>query len=166
MRVVEQQLARFVDRHTMVYEREYAHPIERVWEAVTTAEHMDAWMLPTCRIERRLGGVCGFGWGGPIDESNLDTISVWEPPNHVEFLSPDGVSYMRFDLDGDDRSTRLQFTLHYVPGPDNAPMPEDPGGDLPGGLDTSWIRLQRRRLYRHRLPWGHCNLRDGHQHRR
>jgi hypothetical protein len=136
--VTEQGLATFVDRHTMVYERRYAHPIERVWEAVTTAEHMDAWMLPTCRVERRLGGVCGFGWGGPIDESNLDTITVWEPPTAVEYTSSDGVSYMRFDLEGDEQSTRLLFTLHFLPAPDIAPIEGDPGGDLPGGPGTAW----------------------------
>jgi len=135
--VGDQPLATFVDRHTMVYERAYAHPIDRVWEAVTTAEHLDAWMLPTCRIERRLGGVCGFGWGGPIDESNLDTITVWEPPTSVQYLSPDGVSYMRFDLSPEGESTRLRFTLHYLPPTDDA-LDAHPGGDRPGGTDTAW----------------------------
>jgi uncharacterized protein YndB with AHSA1/START domain len=80
----EQPLAWFVDRHTMVYDRRCAHPIERVWEAVTTAEHLDAWMLPETRVVRSLGGACGFGWGGEIDESERTTITVWEPPTAVQ----------------------------------------------------------------------------------
>lgn len=129
-------LAVFVDRDTMVYERTYPHPIERVFEAVSTAEHLDAWMLPKTRIDRRLGGVCGFGWGGEIDETNLDTITVWEPPSSVQYSSTDG-SFMRFDLSSDGESTRLLFTLHYLAPTDDS-MDAHPGGDRPGGPDTAW----------------------------
>jgi uncharacterized protein YndB with AHSA1/START domain len=134
----EQPLARFVDRHTMVYDRVYPHPIDRVWEAVTTAEHFEAWMLPEARIDGRLGGICGFGWGGPIDETNLDTITVWEPPSSVQFTSRDG-SFMRFDLRSvdDGAATELGFTLHFLPSGDGA-AEEYPGGDLPAGADTAW----------------------------
>jgi uncharacterized protein YndB with AHSA1/START domain len=132
----EQPLARFVDRNTMVYDRRYEHPIERVWEAVTTAEHLDAWMLPETRIDPRLGGTCGFGWGGEIDETNLDTITVWEPPSSVQYTASDG-SFMRFDLTRDGDATLLQFTLHYLPPTDDA-MDAHPGGDRPGGPDTAW----------------------------
>ena len=48
-------LAVFVDALTMRYERVYPHPIELVWEAVTTSEHLDAWMIPVSRVEPRLG---------------------------------------------------------------------------------------------------------------
>jgi uncharacterized protein YndB with AHSA1/START domain len=132
----EQSLATFVDRHTMVYDRRYEHPIQRVWEAVTTAEHLDAWMLPETRIDPRLGGVCGFGWGGEIDETNLDTITVWEPPTCVQYSATDG-SFMRFDLSPDGEATRLRFTLHYLP-PTDAAMDDMEGGDRPGGPDTAW----------------------------
>jgi hypothetical protein len=128
-------LATFVDRHTMVYERVYAHSIERVWDAVSTASHLDVWMLPETKVERRLGGTCGFGWGGPAEE--LATVTVWEPPTTVEYTHGDG-SYMRFDLEAHDAHTMLRFTMHFLPAPNNAPVDGDPGGDLPGGLDTAW----------------------------
>jgi uncharacterized protein YndB with AHSA1/START domain len=137
--VDQQQLARFVDRNTMVYDRRYAHPIERVWEAVTTAEHLEAWMLPEARVDARLGGECAFGWGGPVDAEGAtrETITVFEPPTAVQFTSADG-SFMRFDLRADGPgATELSFTLHFLPSGDGA-MEDYPGGDLPAGPDTAW----------------------------
>lgn len=114
----ETPLARFVDEHTMVYDRTYPHPIERVWEAVSTGEHLDVWMLPESRVERRFGGRCAFGWGSPADhpDASVGEVTAFEPPTAIEYsLGAD--SFMRFDLvaDGDDATT-LHFTLHFVPG--------------------------------------------------
>ena len=113
-------LATFVDRDTMVYEREYAHPIERVWEAVSTGEHLDAWLLPTSRVERRLGGACSFTWGSPEGEPGASegTVTVWEPPTAVQYTFADG-SWHRFDLIAvGAAATSLRFTLHFLPAPD------------------------------------------------
>jgi len=124
-------LATFVDRNTMVYERVYAHPIERVFEAVSTGSSLDAWMLPTSRVERRLGGACSFTWGQPPDAEGATTgvISVWEPPTTVEYQHDDG-SWMRFDLEPEGSSTRLRFTLHFLPDP-SATDDDFAGGDYP-----------------------------------
>lgn len=134
----DQELARFTDRNTLFYERVYPHDIERVWEAVSTGEHLDVWMLPESRVERRLGGACVFGWGSPADHPNAtkETITVWEPPTTVEYTSEDG-SFMRFDLEAREESTRLRFTLHFLAGD---PTPEDAysGADKPAGADTAW----------------------------
>jgi uncharacterized protein YndB with AHSA1/START domain len=135
-----EHLARFLDRWTLVYERTYRHPIGRVWEAVTTAEHLEAWMLPETRVDARLGGACAFGWGGPADAEGAThpTITVFEPPTAVQYTDEDG-SFMRFDLRAveDGRATELAFTLHFLPG--KADTAEDyPGGDLPAGRDTAW----------------------------
>lgn len=136
----DQQLARFTDRHTMVYDRIYPHPIERVWEAVSTGQHLDVWMLPESRVERRLGGACAFGWGGPADDPNASKgkVTAFEPPTAIQYTFADG-SFMRFDLAGHGAGdeTRLLFTLHFLPGD---PSPEDayPGADKPAGPDTAW----------------------------
>jgi len=47
-------LAVFTDRYTRHYHRHYAHPIELVWEAVSTSEHLDGWLLATTRVEHPL----------------------------------------------------------------------------------------------------------------
>jgi uncharacterized protein YndB with AHSA1/START domain len=138
--LTEQPLATFVDRHTMIYERTYAHPIERVWDAVSTGEHLDAWLLPESRVERHLGGAFAFGLGGSADDPNAvsGTITVWEPPTAVQYTIPDR-SFTRFDLSAvDESTTALRFTLHFLPGTDSHPIEGDPGGDLPAGPDTAW----------------------------
>src|SRR3954469_518740 len=114
----EQQLARFVDRLTMVYERRYAHPIERVWDAVSTGEHLDVWMLPESRVERRLGGACVFGWGSSADEpaASRGTVTVFDPPTAIQYTFDDDASFMRFDLEPiAPAATALHFTLHFLP---------------------------------------------------
>jgi uncharacterized protein YndB with AHSA1/START domain len=137
MPTTDTTLARFVDRHTMVYDRRYPHPIERVWEAVTTSEHLDVWLLPESRVEARLGGACAFGWGGSADDPAASTgeVTVFDPPSAVQYTYTDG-SFMRFELAPDGDGTRLAFTLHFMPSTNG---PEDyPGGDLPAGNDTAW----------------------------
>lgn len=136
---VDQALATFTDRHTMVYERTYPHAIDLVFEAVSTGEHLDAWLLPESRVERVQGGKFAFGWGSTADhpDASRGVVSVFDPPTAVEYAMDDGGSYMRFDLsaDGDDQ-TRLFFTLHFLPG--RFEGEEFAGGDLPGGRDTAW----------------------------
>ena len=139
--MAEPALAKFVDRLTMVYERHYPHDIELVWEAVSTAEHLDVWMLPESRVERRLGGACAFGWGSSADEpgSTRGTITAFEPPTTIEYTFDDGWSHMRFDLAPADPGTLLHFTLRFAPPPEDA-ADEEPwtGGDLPAGRGTPW----------------------------
>ncbi|HVV38442.1 MAG TPA: SRPBCC domain-containing protein [Acidimicrobiales bacterium] len=141
---VDQPLGEFADRHTLVWERRYPHPIEVVFEAVSTGEHLDAWMLPESRVERFEGGACAFGWGSPADDpaATRGTVTVFEPPTTVQYTF-DGASahkgdasFMRFDLSSEGDSTRLVFTLHFLPAPDEAPM-DYPGGDLPAP-GTAW----------------------------
>jgi uncharacterized protein YndB with AHSA1/START domain len=135
---VESPLARFVDRHTMVYDRAYPHVIELVWEAVSTGEHLDVWMLPESRVERRLGGACAFGWGGSADDpaASRGTVTIYDPPTAIQYTFDDG-SFMRFDVVAEVAATALSFTLHFLPPADNK-VEEYHGGDLPAGLDTAW----------------------------
>ena len=135
---VDQPLAQFTDRHTLVYERVYPHDIATVFEAVSTGEHLDAWMAPECRVERVEGGACAFGWGSPADDpmASRGTVTVFDPPHTVQYsfvgetAYKGDASFMRFDLSPAGDGTRLLFTLHFLPAPDEAPM-DYPGGDLP-----------------------------------
>ena len=141
---IDQPLAQFSDRHTLVYERHYPHAIELVFEAVSTGEHLDAWMLPESRVERHEGGKCAFGWGSPADDpaATRGTVTLFDPPKAVQYTfdNDSGVrganSFMRFDLSPDGDGTRLVFTLHFVPAPDEVDQPY-PGGDLPAP-GTAW----------------------------
>lgn len=134
----EKTLARFIDRHTMVYDRVYPHDIDLVWEAVSTGEHLDVWMLPESRVERRLGGACAFGWGGSADDpaASRGEVTVFEPPKVIQY-SFDGGSYMRFDLNAVDESTMLRFTLHFLPADGDSDR-DELHDDLPAGRGTAW----------------------------
>ena len=57
-------LGQFLDRYTMRYERFYPHPVERVWRALTSAEALDAWMMPITHVEARAGGPFSISFGG------------------------------------------------------------------------------------------------------
>jgi uncharacterized protein YndB with AHSA1/START domain len=136
---VEASLARFVDRHTLVYERHYPHAIELVWDAVSMGEHLDVWLLPESRVERRLGGACAFGWGSSADDpaASVGTVTVFDPPRAIQYTFDDGEKFMRFDLAPEGDGTRLSFVHHF--GASQGNEPEDyPGGDLPAGPDTAW----------------------------
>jgi uncharacterized protein YndB with AHSA1/START domain len=142
-------LAKFVDRHTMTYERRYPHPIERVWEAVSVGEHLDVWLFPVTRVEQRAGGRATFTWGGPEEDGvEVYEVSEYEPPTRIAFAStewPD--AWMRFELTADGpESTELHFTLHWpVPADAESPFaPEALSGfhgmldNLRGHLDGTW----------------------------
>jgi uncharacterized protein YndB with AHSA1/START domain len=136
----DRMLAVFVDRTTMRHERDYPHPIELVWDAVTTDEHLDAWMLPVSRVERRLGGTCSFSWGGPAEESIEGTVTAFDPPRLVRYTFGDERDYLQFELMPIDSGTRLQFTQSFAPGSGTDAGEDDayPGSDRPAGDDTPW----------------------------
>ena len=135
----DEMLAVFIDRHTMRHTRWYPHEIELVWETVTTGDHLDVWMLPVSKVERRLGGACSFSWGGPEERSVAGTVTVWEPPNAVQYSFDGSRSSIRFDLESEGDGTRLHFTQCFGPGEGTTPAdPDDPGADLPAGPDTPW----------------------------
>src|SRR5687768_358423 len=132
-------LAVFVDRLTMRHERRYPHDIELVWETVTTGEHLNVWLLPVSKVERRLGGRCSFSWGGPEENSIVGEVTPWQRPRSVRYSFGDPDSYLRFDHERDGDGTRLFFTESFAPGADAGPVdPNDPGADLPAGPDTPW----------------------------
>ena len=149
MTVDRQSLARFVDRDTMTYERRYPHPIERVWEAVSTGEHLDVWLFPVTRVERRVGGRATFTWGGREEDGiEVHEVTEFDPPSAITFSSTEWPgAWMRIALtpDGDD-ATRLSFTLHWPvpPGADSPFAPEHLSGfhgmldNLRGHLDGTW----------------------------
>jgi uncharacterized protein YndB with AHSA1/START domain len=133
-------LAVFVDRHTMRYDRRYPHPIELVWEAVSTSEHLDVWLLPVTRVERRVGGRCSFTWGGAEEDGmQVGTVTDFDPPRLITYTFEVPAGFMRFELEPDSDGTLLHFTLWWPVPPGATMEPEEwPGGDLPAGGDTAW----------------------------
>jgi uncharacterized protein YndB with AHSA1/START domain len=143
-------LGTFVDRYTMRFERFYPHPVERVWEALTSAEALDAWMMPINHVDARAGGPFSFSFGGPddaqpeIDPESTDfrtsfhgKIGDFRENEVVDYLFDNG-SGMRFVLEAVQGGTKLAFIHSFTPADAFEAFPDDPGGDLPGGPDTPW----------------------------
>jgi uncharacterized protein YndB with AHSA1/START domain len=130
----QRDLATFDHRLAMRHVRVYPHPIERVFEAVTTAGHLNAWMLPGCIVERHLGGAWSFTFANPDPKRIVTgTIIAWQPPTLVDYGG------MRFELEPTDGGTKLTFIHSFSPEyRDPIRDLNDPGDTLPGGPDTPW----------------------------
>lgn len=105
-------LATFDDRFTMRHVRVYSHPINDVFEAITITDDLNAWMLPICEVERRVGGRCAFTWGGPRGTEMLGTVTVFEPPRTVHYQLED--SFLRFELTAANEDTTELVLLHRI----------------------------------------------------
>ena len=144
MKVRGADLASFDDRYTLRYVRVLPAPIERVWRAVTTAEELNVWLYPICRIEAKLGGRVSFTWGGPERDPQVGEITVFEPPRRIRFSwtgrEREG-GYLELALQAVDDRTRLTFIDRFDPGfrhDQSGVAPGDKAASLPAGLDTPW----------------------------
>jgi uncharacterized protein YndB with AHSA1/START domain len=108
-------------RHVMRFERRLAHPVERVWSALTEPEELRAW-LADADIELVPGGAVQLRWLNTDDQGDRavmnGTITALEPPRLLEIES-DIHGVLRWELDGENRATRLVFTVS-VPAPNDA----------------------------------------------
>jgi uncharacterized protein YndB with AHSA1/START domain len=132
--MAEAELAHFIDRWTVEYIRIYAHPIHRVWRAITDPAELSKWFIPTTKWELATGGSYRFhndGFSG--------TILQVEPPRFIKFSNAnDAVGYFQYELSEVDGGTRMHFVQHFDPKGAYSETPDDLGGDLPGGPDTPW----------------------------
>jgi uncharacterized protein YndB with AHSA1/START domain len=81
-----------------------AHPPEKVWAALTTAEGLGAWFGNEATIDLRPGGSARMSWaGGPTVEMRVE---------RVEELAVFGFTWPIYGLPEDDpRRTYVEFTL-------------------------------------------------------
>jgi uncharacterized protein YndB with AHSA1/START domain len=81
-----------------------AHPPERVWQALTTAEGLGTWFGHKAEIDLRVGGQARLTW----DTGDTATLSIErvEPPRVF------GYTWAIYGLpDSDPRRTYVEFTL-------------------------------------------------------
>ena len=65
-------------------ERRFAHPIEKVWRAVTTPEHLGAWFPSPVQVDLRPGGAMRFSaFDG--DAAADGTVEELDPPRRLAF---------------------------------------------------------------------------------
>ena len=100
------------DRWRIRFARRLAHPPEKVWRAITEAEHITAWFPSTIEGERVAGAKLRFDFS---DDPNAPEGTVMdgemlavEPPRLLAFLW--GEDELRFELAPDGDGTVLTFT--------------------------------------------------------
>jgi uncharacterized protein YndB with AHSA1/START domain len=100
-------LGQFVDRNTMRIVREFDHPPERVWSALSSAEQISIWWWPCTLLEAQAGGRYAFEFDG---KSFKGRLTEFDPPRTIDFS---GV--MRFELSEHRGGCRLALTLKRTP---------------------------------------------------
>jgi uncharacterized protein YndB with AHSA1/START domain len=97
-------------RPTIRLERRYPHSLEKVWQAVTAPEHLQAWFPSPVELDLWPGGAMRFTAfaGGP---GGSGTVEIVDPPRHLAFMW--GSDRMSFELlpDGDGTLFALTHTF-------------------------------------------------------
>jgi uncharacterized protein YndB with AHSA1/START domain len=89
-------------RPTVRVERAYPHPIEKVWRAVTTPEHLGAWFPSPVEIDLRPGGEMRFpAFEG--DTGATGTVEAVDAPRLLRFAW--GTDRLTFELAPDGEGT-------------------------------------------------------------
>jgi uncharacterized protein YndB with AHSA1/START domain len=88
-------------------ERVYPHPIEKVWRAVTTPEHLGQWFPSPVEVDLRPGGTMRFSAfaDGP---SATGAVEVIEPPQRLTFTW--GADRLTFELASNGDTTTFALT--------------------------------------------------------
>lgn len=97
-------------RPTVRVERRYPHPIEKVWRAVTTPEHLGEWFPYPVDVDLRPGGAMTFRASG-VDDAVHGTIEVLDSPRLFTFTW--GTDRMTFELAPDGNGTRFALTHSF-----------------------------------------------------
>lgn len=114
---------------TVVFERRLAHPVDRVWAALTDPERVAAW-IGRQTLEPHPGGAwrIDFGMGGAVTGS----VVAIAPPYHLELEWQEpwlpGVARLVWRLTPDGDGTRLRLEHRF-------PAAYDPGEYVPGWHD-------------------------------
>jgi uncharacterized protein YndB with AHSA1/START domain len=97
-------------RPTVRVERRYPHPIDKVWRAVTTPEHLGHWFPSPVDIDLRPGGTMTFGTFGPSTGAT-GTVEAVDAPRLLSFMW--GADRITFELapDGDGTTFALTHTF-------------------------------------------------------
>jgi uncharacterized protein YndB with AHSA1/START domain len=98
-------------------ERRIAHPVERVWAALTEPEELEGW-LARAQIDLVRGGAVELRWLNSDEDGNQavarGTITELAPPRIFE-LATDIHGTLRWELEPDGDGTRLTFTCLHAP---------------------------------------------------
>jgi uncharacterized protein YndB with AHSA1/START domain len=97
-------------RPTVRVQRHYPHPIDKVWRAVTTPEHLGAWFPSPLQLELRTGGAMAFSaFAG--DAAATGTVEAVDPPRLLVFRW--GTDRLTFELAPAGEGTSFALTHSF-----------------------------------------------------
>jgi uncharacterized protein YndB with AHSA1/START domain len=104
------QLTTVDGRPTVRVQRRYPHPIDKVWHAVTTPDHLGQWFPSPVDIDLRPGGSMHFGaFDGTAAATG--TVELVEPPHKLTFVW--GSDRLTFELAPDGDGTSFSLTHSF-----------------------------------------------------
>jgi uncharacterized protein YndB with AHSA1/START domain len=101
------ELTRAHDRYQLRFSRRLAHPPEKVWRALTEAEHLAAWFPTRIEGDRATGAPLRFAFANNEGPTLEGEMLIYQPPTLLEFRWGDDT--LRFELEPDDAGTLLTF---------------------------------------------------------
>jgi uncharacterized protein YndB with AHSA1/START domain len=109
-------------RHVLRYERFLAHPVARVWAALTEPHELIGWLARSDAAFTTVGDAVQLSWLNSDGEGNQAVargrITELEPGRVLE-LDTDLHGVLRWELEPDGSGTRLVFSAD-LPVPDDA----------------------------------------------
>lgn len=109
------QVVRDGERIGLRYERQFAHPFERMWRALTESDQLAHWMPCDIVGDRRAGAEIAVPfWPAvaakyAIEQPTLSgRILAWDPPTTFSWMWDADV--LIFELERTDAGTRMVFT--------------------------------------------------------
>lgn len=88
--------------------RQFAHPVDQVWTAVTSEEQLRHWFPGGAAVEERVGGLVHFGENG---ESGEGEVLECDPPRRLAFTWED--DRLTYELEPDAGGTLLTLTHDF-----------------------------------------------------
>jgi uncharacterized protein YndB with AHSA1/START domain len=114
------------DTATLIFTRVLHHAPEHVWEAITTPDSLEEWLMCSdVRIDGRTGGIIEMV-SGPGRYYSKGTILSWEPPHLFEYewnVAPvpemplGEKAIFRYELTPQEGSTLLTVTYRQITKP-------------------------------------------------
>lgn len=83
-------------RPAVRFQRTYAHPVDRLWAAITETEDLAHWFPSKVRLEGRTGGTVAFSHD-PNIEDDQGTVLAYDPPRRLAYTW--GADELHFELE-------------------------------------------------------------------
>ena len=109
-------------------------PIDRVWEALTVAEHLTQWFGDSAELDLRPGGAMKVGWSEYGDEIH-GVVEEVDRPSRFSFAWDAGTT-----ADGMTWTTKVTFELDEIDGTTTVTVKESGFSSLPDELYEHRLR--------------------------